>query len=528
MKRALIFAAMIATACGGEYDGGGNVGFGGAQDIGQFRRILEEGGIPGEATLDANGFFNEHYAELPAADCGHDLCPHGMLAIGRDWRTGATQTTLQIALSSPIDPATLAARPLDLVVVVDTSGSMSQDDRIGYARDGLHLLVDALAPDDRLALVSYSGAVSVHQILGPLDRQALHATVDELYAQGSTNLHDGLERGFELALAALDPERESRVVLLSDGLPTTGIIDDASIIRMAEDFIGSGIGLTTIGVGLDFNVELMRGLAERGAGNFYFLEDAEATAEVFTEELDYFATPIGLELEIEVATGAGYEIAEVIGTRLWDTEPGGGRIQMPAVFLASRSSDQPGQGRRGGGSSLFVALSPRAGAAAAPGTAATIRLRYRSPGQDEIVEQVIAADSPLAPDASPQETWLSHEAMAERYAMFNTYLGLRDATREASHDYHCARAVLETTDRALARWQIEHADPDLEADRRLIALFIGNLIEHGALGQDDLGYPPCEAPGYEYRGCDAGGTPGSLALVALAALTLLVRRRWSV
>ena len=92
-------------------------------------------------------------------------------------------------------------------------------------------------------------------------------------------MYDGLETGLQMAAAQSGMDRESRVVILSDGLAGAS---DGAIIAMADGYIQQGIGLTTIGVGNSFNVSLMRGLAERGAGNFYFLEDAAAIEEVFT------------------------------------------------------------------------------------------------------------------------------------------------------------------------------------------------------------------------------------------------------
>src|SRR5690606_16024746 len=275
---------LVAAACagsgadagsGGSGDGGGggggNVGFGGAQDIGQFRGILEAGGIPGPATLDAGGFFAEHHSESPPPDCGQVLCLSGMTSLGREWISRADQALLQISMTTPIDPSTLERRPLNLVVVVDTSGSMSQEDRIGYARAGLHQLVDQLEPGDRVALVTYSDRARVWNDLSvETDPAALHDLVDQLGAGGGTNIHDGLEEGFQLSLSAWDVERQNRVILVSDGLATVGITDDQSIQAMAERYFQDGIGLTTIGVGRDFNVNLMRSLAERGAGNFYF------------------------------------------------------------------------------------------------------------------------------------------------------------------------------------------------------------------------------------------------------------------
>ena len=103
---------------------GPGVGQGGAQDFGQFRAILEAGEIPGPDTLDDVGFFNEHKIELPAADCGDDVCLHGALAMMGNFLTGTDCTMLLVGMNTPIDPAELERPPLNLAIAVDTSGSM--------------------------------------------------------------------------------------------------------------------------------------------------------------------------------------------------------------------------------------------------------------------------------------------------------------------------------------------------------------------------------------------------------------------
>ncbi|MEM9490709.1 MAG: VWA domain-containing protein, partial [Myxococcota bacterium] len=497
------------VGCGGDFSGddgggasdpsqepgGGNVGFGGAQDIGQFRSILDSGGVPGEATLDANGFFSEHYTELPPPECGQVLCAHGMLAVGSSWLTGDYQAALQIAMNTQVDPTELERLPLNLVVVVDTSGSMLADDRLGYVKQGLNLLIEQLEDGDRLALISYSRDVWVHSDLSvPLDRAALYQRVQELTANGSTNIYDGLRTGLQMAADNFDLERQNRVILLSDGMATAGITNDFSILSMAVDFISDGIGLTTIGVGQDFNVELMRGLAERGAGNFYFVESAEATEEVFVDELDYFVTPLAVAVELTVDAGAGYSLGEAVGTRLWQAEGNRATVFIPGVFVASRLSDEPDPngGRRGGGSKIIVPMIPTGVTPPDPREVASISLRYRLPGTSEVLEQSITVNNPADPGVPPSDyLYISHQAMAENYAMYNIYLGLREATRAADTDYNCAMSVLDTLVGELARWNAEFGDEDIAADQALIAQFMGNLSAAGALSPEELGFDAC-------------------------------------
>ena len=540
-----IALTLLAVGCGGEEagtsGGGGNVGFGGAQDLGQFRAILEAGGIPGESTLDANGFFAEHYSESPPADCGQRLCVEARMAIGKEWVRGGDSAVVQLSLTTPVDPDSVERRPLNLVVVIDTSGSMAEDDRIGYVRSGLHRLIDELEDGDRLALVTYSDGVTEWSGLDqPLDRPALRGVADQLVAAGSTNLYGGLERGFQIANGAFDLERQNRILLMSDGLPTTGITDDASIIAMAERSVSDGVGLTTIGVGLDFNVELMRGLAERGAGSFYFLESPQAIAEVFSEELDYALEPLALEVAVELAADPRWQLGEVVGTRYWEGSTGRGGVVMPAVFVASRTSDQPGEyGRRGAGGALFVSLLPVSGSPwRVGGRVADVLLSYRLPGSSEILTQRVAVASEAS--SASDDPWLSAESMREHYAMYSMYLGLREATRQAAWSYSCAAAALDRLDRRAATWNQEASDEDIEADRALIARFRGNLAALGATpvagdypatcpAQPPLdGYYPDDTE-YHLTYCSAagggGGGSGLLALGVLIAFAQLRRRR---
>lgn len=513
----LFLVGFLSTGCGvgysedgatsGNQTGYNNLGSSGAQDIGQFRKILDEGGIPGEDTLDANGFFSEHYTELPPPECEQPICAQGLLSVGHDWVFGRYQAALQIGMNTTIDASSLERRPLDLVVVVDTSGSMAGGDKIRYVRDGLHLLVDQLGAEDRMALVRYDS--EVRELVGlaeQADATTLHGLIDELTADGGTNFYGGLERGMEIAVTDSPAEREARVLLLSDGQPTAGpYTDDESIIGMAEEYIADGVGITTIGVGLDFNVALMRGLAERGAGNFYFLEDAAAIDEVFTEELSYFVTPIAYDLHVEVVSGAAYQLGDVVGTHLWQTDGYRGTLDIPAVFLAGRTSsdDPPAEDprRRGGGSAIFVNLVPMDAwqDATDPHRAAEIKLSYRLAGSEERVEQTVVVQNPLDPGVAEEMPYASHEAIEKNQAVYNAFLGLRQACREAETSYNHALWVLQALRSSATAWNDERGDADIAADLDLIDQFAANLEADGAYPVD---------PSTDPWSCDQEGTCG--------------------
>jgi Ca-activated chloride channel family protein len=525
------------SASSGSGGGGGGVSFGGAQDIGQFKGILDTGGVPGPDTLDANGFFNEHFAPVPAAPCTDKLCLTPGLSVGRDWLLGNHQATLQIAVDTNIDPSTYARLPMNLVVVVDTSGSMAEDGRLDKVRVGLDTLIDSLEDTDRLAIVNFDDAVTTDTGFGEtLDRPALHAIVATLAPGGGTDIFDGLNAGFKLVGDA-PSDHQNRVILLSDGNATSGDTSTPDILAMADGFVSKGVGLTTVGVGLDFDVELMRGLAEHGAGNFYFLEDASAATEVFTEELDYFVSPLALNVQISAIPGAGYRLGDQVGSHLWTNNSDGGSMAIPAVFVASRTSGS-GQGRRGAGSMIFIHLDPTG--VGSDGKVADLKLSYQPADSADRITQTVSLTYANDPAETPDTPYLSGPEMAKRYAMYNMFLGFRSATQ--AEDLNCAVATLNATRTNALAWNATQQDEDITADVALLDEYLTNLADAGATADSTTPLVGCASAGDPYGNdngsgvdepplhdqayaCSAGGSPRGLAGVALVLLVAIRRRR---
>jgi Ca-activated chloride channel family protein len=530
---------------GGTSDaGGGGVSFGGAQDIGEFRGILNRGEIPGPKTLDANGFFNEHYNAPPQLTCSGTLCLSPGLSVGKDWLTGKYQAALQLSVNTNVDATQYTRLPMNLVVVVDHSGSMSQDQRLEKVKTGLHTLVDNILPEDRLAIISFDDVVTIDQpFQATLDRAQLHNVVNALQPRGGTNIHDGLKAGFAMLGEYPSNEKQNRVIFLSDGLATVGITSGPTIIQMATTNIARGIGLTTVGVGNDFDVTLMRGLAERGAGNFYYVENATAATEVFSEELKYFLSPLALDVKIEARTDATkWEMKSVVGSTLWSAGPSLGKMDVPAVFLASRIGQvpSPGGGRRGGGSMIFIQLEPHTNVA---GKVADLTLSYRAPNSTERITQTLVLDYMRDPQEMLETPYLSYPEMGERYAMYNMFLGLRMATDYAQTNYNCSAATLRTLRTTAATWGEQYiGDDDIAADLVLVDKFLSNLRTKGANETTLLSScPSADNPYPDYphgdggidnpnpqpqhvHGCNAGNSSNGW-LVFLGLALLLVRRR---
>ncbi|MCA9560198.1 MAG: VWA domain-containing protein, partial [Myxococcales bacterium] len=314
--------------------GATGVGQIGAQDFGLFRQILDDGNIPAPGTLDAVGFFAEHKLDYPQPECGEDICVHALLGVQGNMVNGGDCTVIQIGMNSPLRPDAADRPPLDLVLALDVSGSM-RGAPIEALRVGLHRMLDHLGPDDTVTLVPYATEAFVALEPTGLDERArLEAAIDALATRGNTNIYDGLFLAFEQAEQRRAPDREARVVLLSDGVATTGLVEPARLRRLAEAYARRGIGVTTIGVGRDFDVDVMRGIAEVGAGNFYFLESPAAVEEVFVDEVQTFLVPVALDATLELRLGPHYVVRGAYGTHAWRGGRHGGKAELPALFLA--------------------------------------------------------------------------------------------------------------------------------------------------------------------------------------------------
>ncbi len=487
-----LFASLALTGCGagdadsGSFGSGGQtpgpgatgVSQGGAQDFGLFRQILEAGKIPGPGALDDLGFFAEHKLDYAPPTCGNDVCMHGLLGVMGNMITGSNCTLVQIGMNSPIDAGNLVRPPMHLVVAVDVSGSMAGEP-MDYMKAGLVEMIPALQPTDRISLVTYSTSANiVLDHVSAADSQALQSAFQGLFAAGSTNLYDGLFTAFSVADQHFDPAYQNRVLYLSDGVATAGLQNPSKLTSLAEAYAKKGIGVTTIGVGAEFDVEVMRDLSEVGAGNFYFLEDPKAVVEVFTDEVQTFLVPVALDVNIDVAVGGGYVVRGVYGTNGYQPVEGGGTISIPSLFLAGRTSaDEPiSEGRRGGGGAMVLELVPRAGAISVPDPyeVGTLGLSYKDPLTGATKTQLTSI---LAPHLFEEpSTYFTDDTVEKGFVMLNIYAGFKLAVElTADSDPRTARRTLEALRPNVDAWLQTNPDPDIQDDLKYIDLFLENL-----------------------------------------------------
>jgi Ca-activated chloride channel family protein len=437
-----------------------NVSLGGAQDFGAFRAQIDQGIVPRPDTFDAAGFFAEHHTALPEPSCGERVCLQAMLGVLGNMMNGANCTMLQLGLNSPIAANPSERPPLRLAVVIDVSGSMESGDKLGFVQQGLGLLIDGMLDGDELALITYSDNAQIVAEMGEvaLRRAQLRGIVDGLVAGGSTNLFDGLELGYQELLSGYDSGRQNRVILLSDGLATAGQTGMSTIMDMSRSYNSDGMGLSTVGLGVDFDATLMRSLAEQGDGNTYFLENSGAVSEVFTEELSYFTVPVAFDLQMEVRTGEHYTLGEAYGSSFWENTSEGGVLDVPSVFLAHRESADDvtmDGGRRGGGSALMLELNPTLeeddGSGITDALVATVDVSFREPGTNALVTDSVDVRFPMPPWVTPAQGFFDSPDLSiiqKSFVMLNIYVAFEMATV----DYYARNltSAVQVLDRVIA------------------------------------------------------------------------------
>ncbi len=474
-----------------------NVNLGGAQDFGYFRRLLDSNQVPRPGDVDDAGFFAEHHTPLPEPDCGGRVCVQPMLGVMANLVNGNNCTLLQLGLNSPlaIDPDNRP--PLNLAVVIDTSGSMRAAGKIDFVKLGLMQMINELYDDDRIAIITYSSEAAVVFAMDEVrgNRNRLRGVVEALQADGATNLWGGLELGYQQVLGGYDIEQQNRVILLSDGQPTAGVTAEGEILHLSKAYNSDGVGLTTIGLGTSFNHALMRDLSLQGDGNAYFVEDASAVQEVFTEELAYFTVPVAFDLEIDVEAGVDYRFRRAYGSSLFTHDLTTGRLEIPSVFLAHRTSHDDvteGQGRRGGGSALLLELMPNDELEDDGETeVASVALSYRVPGVDERVTQHVKVGYPYAADVLIREGFFDNAIVTKSFVMLNILVGIREAT-EAFHTGRGAEGidVLRRLIAAVRDYEEDlndgQGDVDMQLDIELMERLVDVMIANGALPQETV------------------------------------------
>ena len=192
--------------------------------------------------------------------------------------------------------------PVHLVYLVDTSGSMHSPNKLELAKKSLRLLTKQLGAADTVSLCTYAGSTRV--VLEPTggnDRKAILDAIDSLSAGGGTAMSNGMDAAYKMAERTLVKGHVNRVIVLSDGDANIGRTSHHAILRRIEQFKDKGITLSTVGFGRgNYKDTMMEQLANKGDGNYYYIDTEAEARKVFGEQLDGMLEVVARDVKVQV------------------------------------------------------------------------------------------------------------------------------------------------------------------------------------------------------------------------------------
>ncbi len=398
---------------------------GGANDVNNFRENIKNGYLPEPTDITYEGLFYDYYFDTGITKpCEKLFCPSYTASKSADPYTGEEQYFLSVGLNSGIKESDFARKPLNLMVVMDISGSMGSTFQ-GYYYDGdrgsddtrskmeianetLVNLMEHLEDEDRLSVVLFDDQAYLAKPFRKVkdtDMNAIAKHVLEIKPRGGTNMSVGIQEAvkqFE-TIDLKDTKCDNRVIFLTDAMPNQGETSEKGLFGQLRELSLDRVYTTFIGVGVDLNSELIDALTKMRGANYYAVHSALEFKARLADEFEYMVTPLVFDLTLSV-DAPGYEIMHVYGSPEADQATG----KIMAVNTLYPSASRDGENK---GGLVLLQLKKRAGA-----TNDQIRVRTTYQDRDGIrdgsEEIVNFADTPI----NSGTTGIAKDIVLARYA----------------------------------------------------------------------------------------------------------------
>ena len=318
----------------------GNIGFsaGGAKDVNNFRENIRNNYLPLPTDITYEGLFYDYYFDTGEQEaCQKLFCPSYSYAVTTDPFSDETEYYLAVGLNSGLKESDFHRKKLNLVIVLDISGSMrspfnryyydrfgnrveldepeenSERSKIEIATESVVALLNHLEDDDRFGMVLFNNSAFLAKPLNPVgttDMQAIKDHILEISAGGGTHMSAGMSMGTDLFEEVLDfnpEEYENRIIFLTDAMPNTGETSEHGLLGMTKKNAGDRLYTTFIGIGVDFNTELIEHITKIRGANYYSVHSSKQFKERMDEEFEYMVTPLVFNLELNLEA-EGWEI----------------------------------------------------------------------------------------------------------------------------------------------------------------------------------------------------------------------------
>lgn len=338
---------------------GGGFSAGGAKDIQNFRMNIQRGYLPAETDITYEGIFYDYYFDIAGEKPARASFSNGSSALftpAFSWSASknpldpsTVENYLCIGLKSETDFSKAKRKTLNLVIVLDISGSMSSSfgsyyydhmnkkdaveaeaaekeyvgpgrlSKLDVAARSIVALLAHLKPGDSLGIVLFDDSSYLAKPLNRIDGANMKALRDHILALkpgGGTNMSAGYMKGRSLlnGCEGLDPELyENRIIFLTDAMPNMGFVGRDSLAALSEEYSKNRIYTTFIGMGVDFQTELVEHITKVRGANYYSVHSAWEFKKRMDLEFDYMVNPLLFDLKTRFVSGA-YEIEEIYGS----------------------------------------------------------------------------------------------------------------------------------------------------------------------------------------------------------------------
>ena len=334
-----------------------NIGFstGGAKDINNFYENIENGFLPLPSDITYEGLFYGYFFDTGLDQpCNQLFCPSYTSSVSKDPFSGNEEYFLSVGLNSGISQSDFSRKRLNIVIVLDISGSMSSPfDRYYYdqrnvfigphpfppvppvgptlpekewnktkmqvASESIVALMDHLRPEDSLSVVLFdhnSHLAKPFRTVKTTDMKAIKGHILELQPRGGTNMSAGMQiagKIFNEYSSMNDKDVENRIIFLTDAQPNHGELSEGGMADMARNNAKQKIYTTFIGVGVDFNTELIESISKIRGANYYSVHSPGEFKKQMDKNFDYMVTPLVFDLQLKVES-SGFEIQKIYGS----------------------------------------------------------------------------------------------------------------------------------------------------------------------------------------------------------------------
>jgi Ca-activated chloride channel family protein len=327
-----------------------NIGLsvGGAKDTNNFKANIDNGYLPKLDSITYEGQFYNHYFDtgIGTGECKELFCPSYSSAKRLNQFTDEIDYFLSVGLNSGVKESDFKRKKLNLVVVLDISGSMNSKfnayhyDNLGnkvfnkekehknkmtIANESIVAMLSHLKDDDRVGIALFDHnayRAKPLRLVGETDKLAIRDHILELTSRGGTNWSKGYKEGLKLFdELELDSEYENRIVFLTDAMPNRGELNKDRLFGLAKDASKRDIHTTFIGIGVDFNNDLVEYVSKTKGANYFSVHSSKAFEKLLDKEFEYMVTPLVYDLELSL-NNANYSIEAVYGSPDADTATG--------------------------------------------------------------------------------------------------------------------------------------------------------------------------------------------------------------